>query len=143
MFQKRKSWQFQKACLNNWEVSIEIEKSQFCLDTTFQSQKSWLRLWNLSRPEISQFVKIFESEVPQKVSIISRNLEKSWKASTNLERSRQISKILTVSIYRLISILKILTKKKKSCLDSKNNLEKFQEFLISISIGLDCWDPHA
>ena len=160
MFQKRKSWQFQKACLNDWEVSIEIEKSQFCLDITFQSQKSWLRLWNLSRPEISQFVKIFESEVPQKVSIILRNLEKSWKASnkswkvsTNLKNldSLDLSRqSWWNSWHSLISILKILTKKKKSCLDSKNNLDKFQkliltdqEFLISISIGLNCWDPHA
>ncbi len=39
--------------------------------------------------EISQFVQIFEPEVPQKVSIMSRYLDKSQK----------VSKILTVLIY--------------------------------------------
>jgi hypothetical protein len=64
----RKSWQFQKACLDDWEVWIEIEKSWFCLDTTFQSQKSQSRSRNLSRHEIYskfwQFVLIsIESEL--------------------------------------------------------------------------------
>ncbi len=73
------------------KVSIKIRKSWFCLDTTFQSQKSWSRSRNPTRHEIfgqsqqfvlisietelilsffliniSQFVKIFEPEVPQK-----------------------------------------------------------------------------
>jgi hypothetical protein len=59
---KRKSQQLQKACLDDREVSIEIDKSQFCLNTTFQSQKSRSRLRNLSRLEIvhtsQQFVSI-------------------------------------------------------------------------------------
>jgi hypothetical protein len=41
----------------------------------------------LSRLEIFQFVKIFEPEVPQKVSIISRYLDKSREVSTNLKKS--------------------------------------------------------
>ncbi len=112
--QSRKSWQFQKACLDNRVVLIKIEISQICLDTTFQSQKSWSRSRNLSREifgkpwqfvlisieswlilsfvsiKISQIVKIFEHEVPQKVS---RYLDKSWKISTNLKN------LSTVLIY--------------------------------------------
>ncbi len=45
-----------------------------------------------------------------------------------------------------VSILKISTKKKKSCLNSKDNLCKFQKLIstdheILISIGLNCRDP--
>ncbi len=47
----RKSWQLQKACLDDREVSVKIEKSQFCLEATFQSQKSWSR---------SRFIKIYQ-----------------------------------------------------------------------------------
>jgi hypothetical protein len=35
--------------------------------------------------KISQFVKIFEPEVPQNASIMSRYLDKSQKVSTNLK----------------------------------------------------------
>ena len=92
------------------KLVLTIEISRFCLDTTFQSQKSRSRSRNLSRHEIfgksrqfvsiliksqsilshfsieiSQFVNIFDPEVPQKVSIMSRYLDKSQKVSTNLE----------------------------------------------------------
>jgi hypothetical protein len=60
--QSRKSLHFQNLSLDNREVSIEIEKSRFCLDTTFQSQKSRLRSRNMSRHDIfgksRQFVSI-------------------------------------------------------------------------------------
>ncbi len=49
-----------------------------------------------------------------------------------------------------VLILKILTEKKKSCLNSKDNFNKFQKLIstdhevsISILIGLDCRDPEA
>ncbi len=48
----RKSQQFQKVSLDDRDISIEIEKSQFCLDTTFQYQKSEPRPRNLSRHDI-------------------------------------------------------------------------------------------
>ncbi len=78
------------------------------------------------------------------------NLEKSWQIL-------KISKNLTVLIYLdsldenldwKVLILKILTKKKKSCLDTKENLDSFQKYVstrmkISISIALDCRDPQA
>ena len=107
--QSRKSLHFQNLSLDNREVSIKIEKSWFCLDTTYQSQNSWSRLTKLLKPdifgksqqfvsmesgwlilsfiliEISQFVEIFEPEVPQKVLIMSRYLDKSRFVSTNLE----------------------------------------------------------
>ncbi len=71
----------------------------------------------------------------------------------NLEKSRQISKILIslesldnldknidaaksrfksldfINLDSKVSILKILTEKKKSCLDSKDNLDTFQKLI--------------
>jgi hypothetical protein len=61
------------------------------------------------------------------------NIEKSWQIL-------KISKNLTVLIYLnsldenldwKVSILKILTKKKKSCLDTKENLDSFQKYVSS------------
>ncbi len=53
VWQSRKSWHFQKVSLDNHRQSqIEIEKSWFCLNTTFQSQKSQSRSRNLSRHDI-------------------------------------------------------------------------------------------
>jgi hypothetical protein len=61
----RKSRQFQKVSLDDRDISIEIEKSQFCLDTSEKSEKSeksQSRPRNLSRHDIfgksRQFVSI-------------------------------------------------------------------------------------
>ncbi len=53
-WQSRKLWHFQNLSLDDREISIEIKKSQFCFDTTFQSQKSWSRSRsrNMSRHDI-------------------------------------------------------------------------------------------
>ncbi len=118
--------------LDNFKKLVStIEKSWFFLDTTFQSQKSGSRSRNLSRPEIfgkswqfvsisiksesilsyflieiSQFVKIFEPAVTQKVSKMLRYLDKSQKVSM---------KILTqLNLNWKVSILKILTEKKNN-----------------------------
>jgi hypothetical protein len=47
-----------------------------------------------------------------------------------------------------VSILKISTKKKKVDLEMMDILDGFQKLVSTqrtflISIGLDCWDPHA
>jgi hypothetical protein len=57
--------------------------------------------------KISQFVKIFEPEVPQNASIMSRYLDKSQKVSTNL---KNLDENLDAA---KVWILQILTKQKK------------------------------
>ncbi len=70
----RKSRQFQKVSLDIRDISIEIEKSRYCLDTTIQIQISRSRL---------RFFKTYQ-DLP-KISIISwsrlrssYNFHKSW-----------------------------------------------------------------
>ncbi len=82
-----------------------------------------------------------------------RNLEKSWqisKISISLESLNNLDKNLDAAKYWFKSLdFKNLDREKKlSCLDSKDNLDTFQKLIstdreISISIGLDCWDPQA
>ena len=89
--------------------------------------------------DISQSVQTFHHFQTQKVSIMSRFLDKPWfplAISTVLTRQSLDWKVL---------ILKILTETKKVCLDSWENLDRFQkliltdwEILILILIGLDC-----
>jgi len=122
------------------KVLIEVVKSVKTWNFSI-CQDFWV--WSTSK-SLNNFEKPWE---------ILKSLDKSWKVSINLKNldSLDLSRqSWWNSWHSLISILKILTKKKKSCLDSKNNLDKFQkliltdqEFLISISIGLNCWDPHA
>ena len=73
-----------------------------------------------------------------------KNLDLSWKSRLVLTI---LIKILThPSLNWKVSILKILTKIKKSDLDKMDNLDGFQKLVstrrtFSISIGLDCRDP--
>jgi hypothetical protein len=93
--------------------------------------------------EISQFVKIFDPEVPQKVTIMLRNLDKSQKSqqilkiSTNLENLDSLDENLDAAKSRLKSLyLKNLDKKKIV-------VSTLRTVSISISIGIDCQDPQA
>ena len=146
----RKSWHFQKLDLDNREVlilsqhhlpvprvSIEIKKS---IETWIFGQ-SWQFVSILIESElilsfflidISQFVEIFEPEVPH-------CLEKSWLS--------QFIHILLMQISKSLNF-KNLDWEKKCFLNMIDNLNNFQKLvaplrtiLISISIGLDCWDP--
>jgi len=120
------SWHWQKVSLDSHghldsfkKLVLTNKKSWFCLNTTIQSQNSQSRSKNLSRTEIFgkswQFVSILvESELIlsffyQKVSIMLRYLDKSWKVLTNLKTI--LVKILTqLNLDSKVSILKILTK---------------------------------
>jgi hypothetical protein len=73
-FDNQENLEFQKACLDNREVSIEIEKSRFCLDITIQIQISRSRL---------RFIETYR-DLP-KISIISRSRSRS---SYNFHKSR-------------------------------------------------------
>jgi len=92
--------------------------------------------------EISQFVEIFDPEVPQKVLIMLRYLDKSQKVS-------QILKILT-NLENLNSLDENLdaAKSRFKSLNFKN-LDREEEKLVltdrdvSILIGLDCRDLQA
>ena len=96
--------------------------------------------------EISQFVKIFYPKVPQKVSIMLRYLNKSWKVSTNLSR---IDENLDTAKSRLKSHdFKNLDREKKVGLDCQENLGTLKKLVstdqdVSILIALDCRDPQA
>jgi hypothetical protein len=104
----RKSWHFQKVCLDSQEILIEIKISQFSLDINVRTQKSHSR--NASRSgnfiiswkfvsiwieklkdfciflvKISQFIKTFHHFHTQNVLIMSRFLNKSRFVLTNLE----------------------------------------------------------
>ncbi len=94
----RKSWHFQKVSLDDWEISILSLHHLPVPKVSTEIEKS-VKTWNFWRIlavclnldwelvifiKISQFVKIFEPEVPQKVSImlrlISKSLDKSQKS---------------------------------------------------------------
>jgi hypothetical protein len=162
--QESRSQHFQEGCLNDREnldtfknLILTIEKFWFCLDITFQSQESQVRSRNPLRHEffgqswqfvsilieselilsfflidISQFVEIFEPEVPH-------CLEKSW-----------LSQFIHIVLMQILKSLnfKNLDWEKKCFLNMIDNLNNFQKLVaplrtisISISIGLDCWDP--
>ncbi len=112
-WQSRKSWQFQKACLNDREVSIEIEKSRFCLDITIQIQISRSR---------SRFIETYQ-DLP-KISIISWSRSRS---SYNFHKFQSRLLLLIHCTYR--HLWKDVTF--HSCLLVKIS-QKCQEILINL-----------
>ncbi len=79
-----------------------------------------------------------------------KSLNKSWKSRKSQIISTISMKISTqLNLNWKVLILKNLDPaKKKSCLDSKDNLYRFEKLIsayreVWISIGLDCWDPQA
>jgi hypothetical protein len=135
----RKSWHFKKVSLDDHDISIEIETSRFCLDINVQTKKSRSRnslrsenfehfltvCLNLDQEvrgflyflvEISQSVETFYHFQTQKALTMSRFLNKSW---LRLDKSWRVLTISTKISMRQsldwkVSILKILTEKKKS-----------------------------
>ncbi len=102
--------------------------------------------------KISQFVKIFEPEV----------LKKSWKSLDYVEKSQKFSKVSIClddldkyldedkSRPKNLDFKNLNREKKKVDLDMMDILDGFQKLVstwrtisISISIGLDCWDPQG
>ncbi len=102
--------------------------------------------------EISQFVKIFEPEVSKKSWKSLDYVEKSQKFSINLkslDKSRQSQFVSTILI-NISTKINLDREKKKVDLDVMDNLDTSKKlvstrrtFSISISIGLDCWDPQG
>jgi hypothetical protein len=82
--------------------------------------------------KISQFVEIFKPEVPQNVLIMSRYVNKSQKVLTNLENLDRVK-----SWSKNLSFKNLHRDKNKSCLNSWENLARFQKPLLIRSRCLD------
>jgi hypothetical protein len=130
-------------------VSISIEK---CVDFCIFSSRflNPLRLFIIFRLKRPRQCRDFSTNLDC-VSTTLDNLDASWQISTIWTGLAISTKILTrQSLDWKVSILKISTEKKKvdlDMMDSLDGLKKFvstrRTFSISISIGLDCRDPHA
>ena len=121
-----------------WEMTFLTN-----LDSLSQSRSRVSQFYHISRSRFLYFVEIFDPEVPQKVLIISRYLNKSWKISTVSIYLNILYKNLDAAKSRLKSLsFKNLDREKKKLNSTwwtfstvfkswSQQIEKYRSWLVS------------